>query len=54
MDKIYGILGIAAKAGKIVSGFDAIQDAIKEKQVNLIIIAKETSEKTRQRNEVFL
>ena len=27
-------------------GFDAIQDAIKKKQVNLIIVAKDTSEKT--------
>lgn len=48
MDKIYGILGIAAKAGKIVSGFDAIQDATKRKQVTLIIVAKETSEKTQK------
>ena len=48
MDKIYGILGIAAKAGKIISGFDAIQDGVKRKQVNLIIVAKETSEKTQK------
>ena len=50
MDKIYGILGLAAKAGKIISGFDSIEESIKRKQVNLVIIAKETSEKTRKRN----
>lgn len=48
MDKIYGILGIAAKAGKIISGFDSIQENIKNRQVKLIIIAKETSEKTQK------
>ena len=48
MDKIYGILGIAAKAGKIVSGFDAIQEAVKKKQINLIIVATNTSEKTQK------
>ena len=48
MDKIYGILGIAAKAGKVISGFDSIQENIKKGQVKLIIIAKETSEKTQK------
>lgn len=48
MDKIYGLLGIAAKAGKVISGFDCIQDNIKKKQVNLIIVAKDTSEKTQK------
>lgn len=48
MDKIYGILGIATKAGKIISGFDSIQDGIKRKQVNLIIVAEDASEKTKK------
>ena len=48
MDKIYGILGIAAKAGKIVSGFEAIEESVKKKKVNLIIVAKDTSEKTKK------
>ena len=46
MNKIYGILGIAAKAGKIISGFDSINDAAKKKQVNLIIVSEDASEKT--------
>ena len=48
MDKVYGILGIAAKAGKIISGFDSIQESAKKRQVNLIIVAKEASEKTQK------
>ena len=48
MNKIYGMLGIATKAGKIVSGFDSIQEAVKKKQVSLIIVAKDTSEKTQK------
>jgi len=46
LNKIYGILGIAAKAGKIISGFDSINDAAKRKQVSLIIVSKDASEKT--------
>ena len=47
MDKIYGILGIASKAGKIVSGFDSILENIKKEKVKLIIVAEDASEKTR-------
>ena len=46
MDKIYGILGIATKAGKVVSGFDSIMEAIKKKQVKLVIVSEDVSEKT--------
>ena len=48
MDKIYGILGIAAKAGKILSGFDSIQEGIQKQQVNLVIVAQDASEKTKK------
>ncbi len=48
MDRIYGILGIASKAGKIISGFDSIKDNIMKKLVNLIIVANDTSEKTKK------
>lgn len=48
MDKVYGILGIAAKAGKVISGFDSIQEGISKKQVNLVIVAQDASEKTKK------
>ena len=48
MDRVYGLLGIATKAGKVISGFEAIEDGIKKKVVNLIIVANDTSEKTKK------
>lgn len=48
MDKVYGILGIATKAGKIVSGFDSVVDCCKKNQVNLVIVANDISEKSRK------
>ena len=54
MDKIYGILGIACKAGKVVSGFDSILENVKKGKVKVIIIAEDISEKTRKRNEICL
>ena len=48
MDRIYGILGIAAKAGKLMSGFDSLQEGISKKQVNLVIVAQDASEKTKK------
>jgi ribosomal protein L7Ae-like RNA K-turn-binding protein len=42
------MLGLCAKAGKIVSGTDATLDSIKKKKVKLIIVASEASEKTKK------
>ena len=46
MDKCYGMLGIATKAGKVFSGYDSVLDGIKRNQVKLIIVAHDASEKT--------
>lgn len=48
MDRIYGILGIAAKAGKVISGFDSIKEGAERKKLNLIILAHDTSDKTKK------
>lgn len=48
MNKCYGLLGISAKAGKIVSGTDSVLDASKQNQVKLIIVAEDCSEKTKK------
>lgn len=48
MNKCYGMLGIAAKAGKILSGTDSVLDGVKRKQVKLIIVAEDCSEKTKK------
>lgn len=36
------------KLGKIVSGFDSIKESIEKKRVNLIIVANDTSDKTKK------
>ena len=45
-NNIYGLLGITAKAGKIVFGTDSCLDLIIKKKIKLIIVAKDSSERT--------
>lgn len=45
--KIFGLLGLSSKAGKIVFGTDACIKAIKRKKVSLIIVANDSSERTK-------
>ena len=46
INKIYGLLGLCARAGKVVSGMDAVSDELKRSKIKLLIIAKDASEKT--------
>ena len=46
-NKIYGLMGLCARAGKIVSGADACIEEIKLKKIFLLILAKDASEKTK-------
>ena len=46
INKIYGLLGICAKAGDIVSGTDITIETIEKKKAKLVIVAKDCSEKT--------
>lgn len=46
INKVYGLLGLCARAGKIVSGMEAVSDDLKRNKLKLIIVAKDTSEKT--------
>lgn len=46
VNKVYGLLGIASKAGKVISGTDIILEKLSRKKVNLVIIAEDASEKT--------
>ncbi len=45
--KIFGLLGLSSKAGKIVFGTDACIEAIKRKKVSLVIVANDSSERTK-------
>ena len=45
-NKIISLLGFSAKAGKLSFGYEAVISAIKTGKANLIVIAKDISEKT--------
>lgn len=46
VNKVYGLLGICSKAGKIISGTDIILENLVKKRVKLVIVAEDASEKT--------
>ncbi len=47
-EKVYGLLGLTTKSGNIVFGTDACIEKIENKQVKLIIVASDASEKTKK------
>ena len=48
MNKVYGMLGISAKAGKVVAGTDIVIENMKRKKVSLVVVAEDASEKTKK------
>lgn len=40
-DMLYNLLGLCQKAGKLVSGNDMVEDAIKKKKAKLVIISED-------------
>ena len=49
MNKFFQFLGIAKKAGKIVSGYNKCEDAIVHRKIYLLIISEEVSENTKNK-----
>ena len=47
--KILGLMGLAARARKVTFGADATESEIKQKHVNLIIVATDSSERTKDK-----
>ena len=47
-NKVNGLLGFAAKAGKIVAGTDAVIDSIEFKKAKIVIVAENASDKTKK------
>lgn len=45
--KLLGMLGLAAKAGKITFGADSCKEAMAKNKVKLIILAQDASERTK-------
>lgn len=50
-NKILGLLGLSAKAGKICFGSDSVENEIRKKKVNIVIVARDSSERTRNKFE---
>ena len=49
--RVLSFIGLAAKAGKIVAGFDGVSISIGQKTVKLVIIARDTSPGTAKKIE---
>ena len=46
--KILGMIGLSAKAGKLVCGTDATIQEIEKHKVSIVIVASDASEKTKK------
>ena len=47
--KILGLIGLAARARKICFGADSVEEQIKKKKVYLIIVATNSSDRTKEK-----
>lgn len=47
--KLYGMLGLARRAGKVVCGTDAVIDKVRTKKAYLVIVSSDVSESTIKR-----
>lgn len=47
--KILGLLGLSARARKVVFGSDSVENEIKKKTVSIVIIAEDSSERTKNK-----
>lgn len=48
-NKILGLIGLAARARKVCFGADSVEDKIKRRQVKLLIVAEDASERTKDK-----
>ena len=48
-NKIYGLLGLCSKAGKLTFGTEATEEAILKRNIYFIVIANDSSEKTKNK-----
>lgn len=48
-DRIYSFLGLAAKAGKLITGDETCERAIKLRKAYLVIVSEDASDNTRKK-----
>lgn len=46
-NQLLGLIGLAMKAGKICFGADSVEQEMKKKKVKLVLIAQDSSERTK-------
>lgn len=46
--KLYGMLGLCAKAGKVVAGNQTVLEAIEKRKIKLLILAEDSSNRTKE------
>lgn len=49
MDKIYSLLGLCQRAGKLISGEFGCESAVKNQKVKLLLLAEDASENTKKK-----
>lgn len=47
-NKVLGLIGLSAKAGKIEYGADAVEESIKRKKAKLVIVAEDAADRTKE------
>ena len=52
-NKILNLLGIATRAGNIIAGNNACENALKMKKIKMLIVAEEASDKTKKNYKFY-
>lgn len=52
-NKILNLLGLAARAGNIVAGNNACENALKMNKIKMLVLAEEASEKTKKNYKFY-
>ena len=52
-NKILNLLGLATRAGNIVFGSNACENALKMNKIKMLVVAKEASEKTKKNYKFY-
>lgn len=53
INKVYGLLGISTKAGKLIAGTDLVIEEMARGNVKLVIIAEDASEKSKKNMKYY-
>lgn len=54
VNKVSGLLGISAKAGKTVCGMDSVLEEISKSHVKLVIVARRFIRKNNKKHKILL